>query len=134
MNIIVMDLEWNQNPEARKEKNSDKPMFEIIEIGAVKLNENYEITDKFSKLIKPQLYHIMHKITTDLIHIQMKELKKEKYFPEIFKEFMDWCGEDIIFATWQLRINWESHPPPLSPVKKRKSAKRRLSSFLRRVS
>ena len=42
MNIIVMDLEWNQNSLGKKERDSDKPIFEIIEIGAVKLNEDYE--------------------------------------------------------------------------------------------
>ena len=43
MNIIVMDLEWNQNSLGKKDRDSDKPIFEIIEIGAVKLNEEYKI-------------------------------------------------------------------------------------------
>ena len=100
MNIIVMDLEWNQNSVEKKERNSDKPVFEIIEIGAVKLNEDYEIIDKFSQLIKPQIYHTMHKITADLINIQMKELKKGRDFSTVINEFMEWCKDDYIFATW----------------------------------
>ena len=100
MNIIVLDLEWNQNSLGRKGRESDKPVFEIIEIGAVKLNEDYEITDQFSQLIKPQIYHTMHRITADLIHLQMNELKKGRNFPIVVKEFLDWCGEDYIFATW----------------------------------
>ena len=52
MNIIVLDLEWNQHSGGRKERILDKPIFEIIEIGAVKLDENYNIVDKFSQLIK----------------------------------------------------------------------------------
>ena len=71
MNIIVLDLEWNQHSGGRKERILDKPIFEIIEIGAVKLDENYNIIDKFSQLIKPQIYHTMHKITADLIHLKM---------------------------------------------------------------
>ena len=82
MNIIVLDLEWNQNSEGKKDRNAEKPIFEIIEIGAVKLNENYEIVDKFSQLIKPQIYHTMHKITADLINLQMKELNKVAYGSE----------------------------------------------------
>ena len=27
MNIIVMDLEWNQNSVSKKDRNSDKPVF-----------------------------------------------------------------------------------------------------------
>ena len=100
MNIIVMDLEWNQNSVNKRDRDSNKPIFEIIEIGAVKLDENYEIIDKFSQLIKPQIYHTMHKITADLIHLQMKELKKGKDFSTVMKEFLEWCGNDYIFATW----------------------------------
>ena len=39
MNYIVFDLEWNQNPAGKKSRNDRLP-FEIIEIGAVKVNEN----------------------------------------------------------------------------------------------
>lgn len=46
MNYIVFDLEWNQNPDGRKHPDSRLP-FEIIEIGAVKLNEKREIVDTF---------------------------------------------------------------------------------------
>lgn len=95
-----MDLEWNQNSVAKKDRNLEKPVFEIIEIGAVKLNQEYEIEDRFSQLIKPQIYHTMHKFTADLIHLQMKELNKGKSFPIVMKEFLEWCGEDYIFATW----------------------------------
>ena len=38
MNYIVFDLEWNQSPGGKKYSNSRLP-FEIIEIGAVKMNE-----------------------------------------------------------------------------------------------
>ena len=53
MNYIVFDLEWNQNPDGRKHPDSRLP-FEIIEIGAVKLNEKREIIDTFQCLIKPK--------------------------------------------------------------------------------
>ena len=36
--FIVLDLEWNQSP-AGKEGSMNRLPFEIIEIGAVKLNE-----------------------------------------------------------------------------------------------
>ena len=59
MNYIVFDLEWNQNPDGRKHPDSRLP-FEIIEIGAVKLNEKREIIDTFQCLIKPKVYHWIH--------------------------------------------------------------------------
>ena len=39
MNYIVFDLEWNQCPYGKGKENKRLP-FEIIEIGAVKLNED----------------------------------------------------------------------------------------------
>lgn len=47
MNYIVFDLEWNQNPDGRRHPDSRLP-FEIIEIGAVKLNEKERSLIPFS--------------------------------------------------------------------------------------
>lgn len=38
MNYIIFDLEWNQSPEGKSGSDERMP-FEIIEIGAVRLNE-----------------------------------------------------------------------------------------------
>ena len=61
MNYIVLDLEWNQG--SKNEEPNEELHFEIIEIGAVCLNESGVIVSEFSRLIKPQIYHEMHKIT-----------------------------------------------------------------------
>ena len=50
MDFIIMDLEWN-NTYARKTKGF---INEIIEIGAVKLDENLNFKDKFSCLVRPR--------------------------------------------------------------------------------
>ena len=47
MNYIVFDLEWNQSPGGKRWSNSQLP-FEIIEIGAVKLNEKKKNCGQFS--------------------------------------------------------------------------------------
>lgn len=49
MNYIVFDLEWNQSPGGKRWSNSRLP-FEIIEIGAIKLNEEKEIVDSFQQI------------------------------------------------------------------------------------
>lgn len=98
MNYIVLDLEWNQS--SRQEETVDNLNFEIIEIGAVKLNTDKAMVAEFSQLIKPQVYRELHKITSKLIHIQMQELEQGKPFDKVMDEFLDWCGEDYIFCTW----------------------------------
>lgn len=98
VNYIVFDLEWNQSSTVPG-TNPQVP-FEVIEIGAVKLNENKVMIDEFSALVKPQIYKTMHYMTTKLVHIKMAELKHERPFDEVMTEFLEWCGEDYMFCTW----------------------------------
>ena len=100
MNYIVFDLEWNQSSTGKAAEVENLP-FEIIEIGAVKLDENGETLQEFSRLIRPVVYREMNQITGELVHLQMKELEKEKAFPEVIHDFLDWCGtEPFLFCTW----------------------------------
>ncbi|MEG2870986.1 MAG: DNA polymerase III, partial [Clostridium sp.] len=57
--FIVLDLEWNQSAHG-KDGSMDRLPFEIIEIGAVKLNASLQIISEFHRLIKPRVYHQMH--------------------------------------------------------------------------
>lgn len=101
MDYIIFDLEWNQSSHPGEvDENGNTLPFEIVEIGAVKLNENRDMIGEFSELIKPQIYHEMHYITSKLIHLQMEQLEKGKPFTEVMEQFLEWCGEDCIFCTW----------------------------------
>ena len=120
MNYIVLDLEWNQSTNGQKEVPGIP--FEIIEIGAIKLDEEGNMVSEFSRLIKPSVYHEMHRITGDLIHLQMQELQQGKPFIEVAESFMQWCGEpEYQFCTWgstdliELQRNMRYYNmPPLS--------------------
>ncbi len=99
MNYIVLDLEWNQSTDGREEVPGIP--FEIIEIGAIKLNGDGVMISEFSRLVRPGVYPEMHQITSRLIHLQMKELERGRPFPEVMGEFLDWCGqENYLFCTW----------------------------------
>ena len=76
MNYIVFDLEWNQSPIGQAGEHPRMP-FEIIEIGAVKLDENYNVIDEFSRLVKPKIYTKLHKIIKQMLSYDEKDLKKE---------------------------------------------------------
>lgn len=99
MNYIVLDLEWNQADDLKTKLKSEL-VFEIIEIGAVKLNSEYEQTDSFHELIKPQVFNRMNQVTGEIVHINIKELENCRSFTEVVQDFMRWCGEDYIFCTW----------------------------------
>ncbi len=99
MNYIVLDLEWNQSSDGKEEESKLLP-FEIVEIGAIRLNSERQMVSEFSELIKPQVYHEMHHITRKLIHLQMDQLEHGRPFAEVAEQFFDWCGEDPVFCTW----------------------------------
>lgn len=120
MNYIVMDLEWNQGGSPSVQEAALP--FEIIEIGAVKLDSSGERLGEFSELIKPAVYHEMNQVTGKLIHLRMKELKKGKPFRETAEAFLRWCGgEAYYFCSWgssdltELQRNMEFyHMAPLA--------------------
>ena len=106
MNYIILDLEWNQSSTGEEEVSKILP-FEIIEIGAIKLNSSRKMIDEFSELVKPQVYHEMHRITSKLIHLQMNQLQQGSFFPEVMKQFQDWCGDDYIFCTGRVTKEYQ---------------------------
>ena len=99
MNYVVIDLEWNQSNTGEEPEIKEIP-FEIIDIGAIKLNNEKKMIDEFNQLVKPTVYQHMHKITSKLIHLHMKDLQKGRPFVEVMGDFLSWCGEDYIFCTW----------------------------------
>ena len=99
-NYVVFDLEWNQGDAPFVREDGKTLTFEIVEIGAVKLNENREKIGEFSRLIKPQVHTHMHRITGKLIHLSMEDLAKGDMFQDVARDFLDFCGEDVKFCTW----------------------------------
>ena len=100
MNYIIFDLEWNQSPRGKEQSVSGVP-FEIIEFGAIRLNEKHKETGRFHAFVKPKLYKELHFVTKQIVHVTSKELEaKGRPFPEVMKEFLDFCGEDFTFCTW----------------------------------
>lgn len=105
MSYIVFDLEWNQSNSGQEPEIGELP-FEVIEIGAVKLGQGREMIsgpegeDTFQERVSPVVYRQMHYITGRLIHMDTKELRKGRPFPEVVERFLAWCGEDPVFCTW----------------------------------
>ena len=99
MNYIIFDLEWNQSPCGPEYENPRIP-FEIIEIGAIKLNDKFEIVDEYSSIVKPRIYKRLHKHIRQMLNYDEEYLKTGRPFDMVCREFMKWCGTDFIFGTW----------------------------------
>lgn len=99
MHYIVFDLEWNQSPRGKAGERAGLP-FEIIEIGAVRLDEDRNILDSFSEYIRPRVYRKLHHKTQEILHLDPKELAEARSFKEVIEDFFRWCGEDCRMCTW----------------------------------
>lgn len=102
MHYIVFDLEWNIAGRANKvdpEINKAIP-FEIIEIGAVKLDADFKPVNRFSVYVKPQLYPILSGYVAAVTRRMQQSMKFGLSFPDAARSFRDFCGDDFIFCTW----------------------------------
>ena len=98
MNYIVFDLEWNQCPYGKERENKRLP-FEIIEIGALKLDENRNYEDSFHQVVKPVVYKKLHYRTKEILDIKGSD--QEQWIPstEAVKKFMKRCVPKAKFFT-----------------------------------
>ena len=101
MNLIVFDMEWNQPFSAQQMvKNPVRLSGEIIQIGAVKLNERLDFIDTFKIMVTPKHYTKLTRRVSKLTHITSTDLLYGFPFKQAIKQFRKWCGEDFVFITW----------------------------------
>lgn len=98
MNYIIFDLEWN-NAYSYVKKGF---MNEIIEIGAVKLNEKLEIVDTFKQLVLPKITKKLSGRCKSITNITNEELKENGIpFADAIRDFARWSrGDGNIFMSW----------------------------------
>ena len=96
---VIIDLEMN--PVQKKFKGIRRIMNdEIIEIGAVKLNEKYEKIGEFQVYVRPE-YGEITKHITKLTGITNEIVSDKATFSSEFKNFMDWIGTwDMTLYSW----------------------------------
>ncbi len=101
MKYIVLDMEWNQSyPKNGEDVRKRKPRNEIIEIGAARLDENMDCESTFKRLVRPVFVKKLNSHVKKLTGITAEMLREGEYFPEVIRDFRDWCGEDSIMLTW----------------------------------
>ena len=103
MSYVVVDLEWNQAMSSKSSVFNKLPIHlrgEIIEIGAVKLDEDMRPAGEFTVDVKPVYFKRMHYKVKKLTGIDAERLSHGIAFEDAFQQFRDWCGEDVTFLTW----------------------------------
>ena len=104
MHYIVIDLEWNQTYHekavATQKALSVRLRGEVIQIGAVKLNEALELAGSFRVTVKPKFYKKIHRHVMRLTGIDQEQLDRGVSLEEAMHSFHRFCGDDAVFLTW----------------------------------
>ncbi len=104
MNYIVFDLEFNQSFDfkigASARSNPQCP-FEIIQIGAVKLNSDFDKVGEFNYYIKPVIYKRLHPYVEKITGIKQSDLNSGFSFTEAFSNFCSFMdSKEDILCSW----------------------------------
>ena len=106
MTYIILDLEWNQpiSYQSRTYREvGDKLIFEMIQIGAVKLDYDLNPADSISIPIAPTHYLRIHPRIKRMTGLDSETLAGAPNFREALEQFVAWCGEDYALLTWGIR-------------------------------
>lgn len=96
MSFVILDLEWN----AAFSKKRGKYINEIFEFGAVKLDDNRNIIDRFSVLVKPTIGKFMNPYVKKLTNLTFADLKdSDMNFQQAISAFAEFLGDSILM-TW----------------------------------
>lgn len=116
--MIVFDIEWNHG---RDESSLD----EILQIGAVRLDRlGGKIVDTFNVYIHPRVHRELGVMAREVLDMDVF-LKSKLNFSAALNKFLDWCGDEAVFATWGnsdidvLRLNceyWKVYAPVFDKV------------------
>lgn len=101
MNYIVLDMEWNQPEDFRKRINNPVPLHgEIIQIGAVMMDDDMNEIGEFNTYIRPKFYRKLNKTVKELTNIDPADLRDGVGFEEAIRDFSNWCGREAVLFTW----------------------------------
>lgn len=102
MKYVVIDLEMNPlSNEYSKEKRQCRS--EVIQIGAVALDENYLEIDSFVTLVKPQYNERIIRRIEKLTGITTSMVREAPVFAVAIQRFFDWClslNDEIQILQW----------------------------------
>lgn len=96
LDYIVLDIEFNGRKFA-----SPLPM-EVIEIGAVRLNEQLEQVNTFSAFIKPVYFTKLNSFIQKKTGILQKQIDAADGFVKVIKQFQQWLSQsdNVMIITW----------------------------------
>lgn len=102
MKHVVIDLEMNRVANVFKEERAVATQ-EVIEIGAVLLDEAYNEIGSFKTFVKPMFNDKIEAYYTRITGITTEMVKHAPEFPEAIKMFTSWCrsiNDEVQIYQW----------------------------------
>ncbi len=96
MNYIILDLEWDSTyfPKQKRFIN------QILQIGAVKLNQSFDVVDTFEVTVKSSISKKVTGRFAKLTGITTQIMLEGVPFETAVDRYNDWVGEDTVTMTW----------------------------------
>ena len=95
---VIVDLEMCRVPKGNK-REIFRSAYEIIEIGAVLLDDTYEIVDRFKTYVSPE-YGEVDSFIQKLTGITKADTANAPSTENALKMFADWLPKDAILVSW----------------------------------
>jgi inhibitor of KinA sporulation pathway (predicted exonuclease) len=100
MNYIIIDLEFNQALNTSGNEINYKLPFEIIQIGLIKLDDDFNTISTMNSLIKPEIYPTLNLYVENLTGISMNDLSSSKSFKEVFYDLTKLFDDESVLCVW----------------------------------
>lgn len=101
--LVLFDLEWNigYQPFLFNYHGVQQTFRgEIIEIGAVKIDEDANVLDTFSIHLRPRIFRKLQHHIAKVTGLTQADLDRGEPIIQGLRRFMKWCGPDAEFAEW----------------------------------
>ena len=96
MHYVILDMEWD----SAYHKLHKRFVNQILQIGAVKLDENFNIVDIFDVTIKSSICKRVSKRFTELTGITKDMMLDGISLSSAVNQYNDWLGDDTVTITW----------------------------------
>ncbi len=96
MHYVILDMEWD----SAYHKIYKRFVNQILQIGAVKLDENFNIVDIFDVTVKSSICKRVSKRFTELTGITKEMMLEGISLSDAVGQYNSWLGEDTVTITW----------------------------------
>ncbi len=96
MNYIILDLEWDSTYYPKQKRFINQ----ILQIGAVKLNQSFDVIDSFELTIKSGISKRVTGRFAKLTGITTEIMLSGVSFEDAVTAYNNWVGEDTVTMTW----------------------------------